>query len=106
MVPAGETPRQALVREAREEAGLDLDRLDVASGGRLHVRRPVPEGYQSEIVQVFDAVLPAQMQPQNEDGEVAQIEARTGATVLRMIERDEFTLEAALVVLDHRLRSA
>jgi hypothetical protein len=57
-----------------------------------------------ETVQVFDALVPPGLTPRNEDGEVAAIELRAVADVLDAIERDEFTLEAALVTLDGLLR--
>jgi ADP-ribose pyrophosphatase YjhB (NUDIX family) len=104
MVPAGESEEQALSREAREEADLDLDRVALVRGGRVHVTRRVPEGFQSEIVQVFDAVLADEAGLRNRDGEVAAIERRPVAAVLAAIERDQFTLEAALVTLDALLR--
>lgn len=100
MVPAGESEEAALAREAMEEAGLDLAPLALTRGSRVHVTRLVPEGYQSEIVQVFDAVLPDSLALANQDGEVASIERRSVEALLAAIERDEFTLEAALVVLD------
>jgi 8-oxo-dGTP pyrophosphatase MutT (NUDIX family) len=100
MVPAGESEREALAREAREEAGLDLAPLAVTRGGRVPVTRRVPEGWQAEIVQVFDTVLPAGVALANQDGEVAAIEARSVGAVLDGIARDQFTLESALVLLD------
>ncbi len=106
MVPAGESEQQALAREAQEEAGLDVEPLPLTRGGRVHVTRRVPEGFQSEIVQVFDAVLPEVVELHNQDGEVAAIERRPLAAVLEAIEHDEFTLEAALVTLDAMLRRA
>ena len=45
MVPAGESLQHALAREAWEEAGLQLDRLQVERGRLFHVRRPVTEGH-------------------------------------------------------------
>ncbi len=104
MVPAGESELDALAREAHEEAGLDLATLAVTRGGRVHVTRVVPEGFQSEIVQVFDAVLPPHALPRNLDGEVEAIEFRPVEAVVAAIERDEFTLESALVALDALLR--
>lgn len=104
MVPAGESELDALAREAQEEAGLDLATLAVERGGRVHVTRVVPEGFQSEIVQAFDAVLPPRAQPRNVDGEVAAIEMRPTEDVVAAIERDQFTLESALVALDALLR--
>jgi ADP-ribose pyrophosphatase YjhB (NUDIX family) len=106
MVPAGESEAEALRREALEEAGLDLAGLPVARGGRVHVTRQVPEGFQSEIVQVFDALLADGTKLRNQDGEVAAIEARPVAAVVEAIERDQFTLESALVTLDALLRRA
>ncbi|MCU0952839.1 MAG: DUF4743 domain-containing protein [Burkholderiaceae bacterium] len=100
MVPAGEREEAALAREAMEEAGLDLSPIAVLRGGRVHVTRLVPEGYQSEIVQVFDAVLPDEVVLANQDGEVATIERQSVEQVLAGIEDGRFTLEAALVLLD------
>ena len=100
MVPAGESELGALRREALEEASVDTDELALLTGGRLRFARPVPEGYQVETIQVFDAVLPDNAQPRNQDGEVAAIELRSAEAVLDAIDRCEFTLEAALVTLD------
>lgn len=100
MVPAGETLEQALAREAWEEAGIESSRLALLRGRCFHVRRPVPEGLQSEIIHVYDATLPADLPLQNRDGEVDAIEQRPLPEVIAAIERDEFTLESALVTLD------
>jgi len=104
MVPAGESELDALRREAQEEAGLDIAAWPLEPGGRIHITRVVPEGYQSEIVQVFDAVLPAGTVPCNQDGEVQRFATLTAAATVAAIERGEFTLEAALVLLDALLR--
>lgn len=106
MVAAGESELDALAREAKEEAGLDLALLAPTRGGLVREQRPVREGYMVESVQVFDAVLPPGCEPRNEDGEVSAIELREIPEVLDAIERDEFTLEAALVTLDGLLRRA
>ncbi|MCX8005551.1 MAG: DUF4743 domain-containing protein [Burkholderiaceae bacterium] len=106
MVAAGETELQALAREAREEAGLDLAALAPERGGVVLERRPVREGYLVERVQVFDVEIPAGVVPRNEDGEVAAIECWDAAAVVDEIERDGFTLEAALTTLDALLRRA
>lgn len=104
MVPAGEALEQALEREAWEEAGLELDRIDVHHGRSFHVRRPVPEGYQSERIHVYDAALGPDASCANQDGEVAVIAHRSIADVVAAIEDDEFTLEAALATLESLTR--
>lgn len=100
MVPAGESLQRALAREAWEEAGLQLDRVQVERGRLFHVRRPVTEGMQSEVIHTFDTSLPPGLYPQNRDGEVDAIEQRKVEDVISAIERDEFTLESALVTLE------
>jgi 8-oxo-dGTP pyrophosphatase MutT (NUDIX family) len=100
MVPAGETLEQALVREAWEEAGLQLDRVRLERGRSFQVRRSVPEGLQSEIIYTYDALLPPDLQLKNRDGEVDAIDARKVEDIVAAIERDEFTLESALVTLE------
>ena len=104
MVPAGETLEQALEREAWEEAGLELDRIEVHHGRTFHVRRPVSEGYQSEFIHVYDATLAPDTSCANQDGEVAAIEHRSLADVVAAIENEEFTLEAALATLESLTR--
>ncbi len=104
MVPAGETLEQALEREAWEEAGIELDRIEVHHGRTFHVRRPVPEGYQSERIHVYDAMLGPNTSFANQDGEVSAIAHRPLADVVAAIEQDEFTLEAALATLESLTR--
>jgi 8-oxo-dGTP pyrophosphatase MutT (NUDIX family) len=106
MVPYGETLELALEREAWEEAGIELDRIEVHHGRAFQLLRPVPEGVQSEIIHVYDAALAAATAPQNQDGEVDRIESRKVAAVVDAIERDEFTLESALAMLESLTRRA
>ena len=100
IVTAGESVHDALVREAYEEAGLDITSMSLQQGARLRVRRPINEGTLVEFVHVFDVDLPAGLQPSNRDGEVERFETRTIPAVLAAIERGEFTVEAALATLD------
>ncbi|MGB3427203.1 MAG: DUF4743 domain-containing protein [Burkholderiaceae bacterium] len=104
MVPHGETLEQALEREAWEEAGIELDRIEVHHGRTFTLLRPVPEGVQSETIHVYDATLTGNTEPKNQDGEVDTIESRPIGAVVEAIERDEFTLEAALVMLESLTR--
>jgi len=104
MVPAGENLEQALEREAWEEAGLELDRLEVHRGRSVHVRRPVAEGYQSERIHVYEVTLPSDAVCSNQDGEVDAIERWSLPRAVAAIERDAFTLESALVTLESLAR--
>jgi 8-oxo-dGTP pyrophosphatase MutT (NUDIX family) len=104
MVAAGETLEQALEREAWEEAGIELDRIEVHHGRSFHVRRPVTEGFQSERIYVYDAALPTGLTCANQDGEVAAIEHRSVAEIVAAIEHDDFTLEASLATLESLTR--
>ncbi len=93
-------------REAWEEAGIGLDRIEVHRGRAFTLMRPVPEGVQHETIHVYDATLSANTEPRNQDGEVDAIETRSVADVVDAIERDEFTLEAALVMIESLTRRA
>lgn len=104
MVAAGQTLDQALQREAWEEAGVQLDRASLVRGRSFHVRRAVPEGLQSEAIHVYDMRVPADATLANQDGEVGAIERRALDEVIEAIEREEFTLESALVILESMTR--
>ena len=89
-VPAGQTPAEALVREAFEEAGLRPGELrNVRPAGVLRLQRDVAEGFQHEWLHCFDLELPAGRVPINQDGEVAG---------------KGMTVDAALVTIDFLLR--
>ena len=104
MVTAGESLQQALTREAIEEAGLDLNGVELQRGRWFQMRRPVAEGLQSEIIHVYDTQLPAEISLRNQDGEVEAIARRTLTEVIEAIDAGDFTLEAALVMLESVVR--
>ena len=104
MVTANESERVALDREAFEEAGLVLGRYNPQPHRRVHVWRPVPEGYQSEVIRSFDVALPRDVQPVNHDGEVDHIERRSVDSALDAIDASELTPEAALITLESLAR--
>jgi len=53
---------------------------------------------------VSDCVLPHDVEPCNQDGEVSEIRLVSLAEVAAMLEADEFTLEAEACLLDSLLR--
>jgi 8-oxo-dGTP pyrophosphatase MutT (NUDIX family) len=92
----------ALVRECGEEAGLDAPDLTQRSPLRtiLRIHRRLPEGYQVEDVLTSTCVLAADVRPANRDGEVMEIATIDAATAVRQVAEGEFTLEAALVIVE------
>jgi 8-oxo-dGTP pyrophosphatase MutT (NUDIX family) len=102
MVPAGEGRDEALARETWEEAGLRPGQLHgLRHGGRIVNRRPLPEvphGYVVESIDWFTCVLPAGVQPVNQDGEVACFALMERGEAIERLRRDAFTLDAALVL--------
>ncbi|MEP7294781.1 MAG: NUDIX domain-containing protein [Burkholderiales bacterium] len=102
LVSADESLAATLARETWEEAGLHVDALrDVAACGRLAVRRPVSTGYMIEHVHIHEAAIPAQLVPQNQDGEVAGFELLSVDALRERLHAGAFTLEAALILADN-----
>lgn len=101
LVSGDETIAATLVRETWEEAGLHTDQLrDVMARGRLTVRRPLSEGYMIEHIHVHEAVIPADLTPQNQDGEVAGFARLNLGELTERLHAGAFTLEAALILAD------
>jgi 8-oxo-dGTP pyrophosphatase MutT (NUDIX family) len=104
-IPHGQNTRQAFVREAWEEAGLrEADLARAGPRGTLLTRRPVPQGWQHELLHVFDIPLPPSWAPHNQDGEVAGVQLLPVAQALALARGNAMTVDAALVTLDFALR--
>lgn len=100
-VAAGQTPREALLREAWEEAGLQAQQLTALQAASvLRLRRDIPEGLQHEWLYSFDIKLPASFQPVNQDGEVADFRLMPVAQAIELARSEKMTVDAALVTLD------
>ena len=94
----------ALARETWEEAGLHLAQLtDLRRGGDVMLRKPSSDGadagYVVERVDWYRCTVPEGVQPLNQDGEVAQFELLDLIELAQRLQRDEFTTEAALILL-------
>jgi 8-oxo-dGTP pyrophosphatase MutT (NUDIX family) len=104
-VPAGQSPRDTVVREAWEEAGLEPPLLQgLARGRMLRLLRDIPEGLQREWIHVYDLALPAGLTPRNQDGEVAELKLHALPQALALAASEEMTVDASLVTLDFALR--
>ena len=100
LMSAGERVRDTLRRETAEEAGLRITALTpVVPMGHLSVRRPVPQGYMVERIEMFEAVVPEGHEPVNRDGEVAAFECLAPEALWRRLCDGLFTLEASLILL-------
>lgn len=104
-VPHGQTPRQALQREAWEEAGLEPAQLAGLRAGRvLELACDIPEGWQHEWLYAYDLELPAGLAPRNQDGEVAEHHLLPVQAALHHAASGAMTTDAALATLDFALR--
>lgn len=108
-VRAGSSVRETLVREAREEAGLDEATVARAGpAGVVRVRRLLPDGVQRETIFVHDLRLPSDVVPRNEDGEVVGFRLVAPEEVAWLCGNrdgpDVVTADASLVVADWLLR--
>lgn len=103
---SGEDLEQALLRECGEEAGLDPGQLTQRTPLRtvLRMHRRLPEGYQVEDLLTSTCVLAPDCRPANRDGEVMEITTLSVPQAVQRIEHEEFTLEAALVILEDIMR--
>ena len=100
---AGLSVEKVLVKEAWEEAGIPAELARCATrGGTVSILREVPEGVQSEVIEVYDLALPAAFEPRNQDGEVSEFMLLP----FDQVERRELTFEAALVAADYFKRKA
>lgn len=104
-VPAGQSPRDTVIREAWEEAGLAPPQLRGLVRGRvLKLLRDIPEGLQREWIHVYDLALPPGLTPRNQDGEVAELSLHPLAQALALAAGEQMTVDASLVTLDFALR--
>ncbi len=106
-LPDGESPGEALKREAWEEAGLRELRIG-APVAELRLARIVPDGFQLETIFAYDLWLARGEHPANQDGEVAGhrlVDLGEAARLMAATEGpDAMTLDATLVAFDCLLR--
>ncbi len=103
-VAFGESPQQALERELWEEAGLPLTALStIHARGRIRVAHPSGDAdglcYSVEHIDCHFALLEADVQPMNQDGEVIRFDLLSPQDLADQLYCGAFTLEAACVLL-------
>jgi len=104
-VALGQSPRDAVIREGWEEAGLvPAQMAGLVTGGLVDLECDIPEGRQHERLHVFDLELPAGVTPRNIDGEVAEHRLMPIAEALARAAAGELTTDATLATLDFALR--
>jgi 8-oxo-dGTP pyrophosphatase MutT (NUDIX family) len=104
-VALGQTPGDALLREAWEEAGLSLQQMQGLQPGRtIRINCDVVEGRMVEDIHVFDLQLTEEVIPANQDGEVEEFSLLTIEQAADCAAGAEMTTDAALVTLDFLLR--
>ncbi|MFD2451348.1 NUDIX hydrolase [Ideonella paludis] len=104
-VPLGQSPWEALQREAFEEAGLAPDEIAQATPGSvIELHCDIPEGLQREHLHVFDLHLAQGRSPVNQDGEVAWHQCWPVADALAAAAQGQMTVDAALATLDFAVR--
>jgi 8-oxo-dGTP pyrophosphatase MutT (NUDIX family) len=102
-IASGVSSAETLVKEAWEEAGIPAALARRAKrGGTATILREVPEGVQSEVIEVYDLELPADFAPKNQDGEVSEFRLLAFGAV----EQQALTLEARLAARDYFKRTA
>ncbi len=104
-ISAGMSVDETLRKEAWEEAGMAPSLLgELTCVGAVRVEYSVPEGLHREILFVHDLWLPADYTPANQDGEVSEIRCMPVEEVMKDLLAGDFTLDAAVVMVDGLLR--
>ena len=104
-VPLGQSPREAVVREGWEEAGLvPAQMTGLETGGLIDLECDILEGRQHERLHVFDLAFAPGLVPRSVDGEVAEHRLMTIAEALARAAAGELTTDAALATLDFAVR--
>jgi len=103
LVPVSDNLTTALARETWQEAGIELDLVQqLHAGGRVHVQHPNARdggiGYVVEQIDWFAGVIPDDITPVNQDGEVAQFALLEPLELKSQLENNMFTLDASLIL--------
>lgn len=98
-LPVGETLQSCGVREMAEEAGLTSAlAMTAVAQGQVTTCRSVARGWHHETLWVYNLLVPADVQPVNQDGEVAEFTLLSPQQVVHAIASKTMTVDASCVV--------
>ena len=104
--PVGLTLRENVIKEAGEEAGVPehLARTAIPVGAITYTMEN-DLGLKPDMMFCWDLELPADFQPVNADGEVAEFRLLPAAEVMEIVEStDDFKFNCNLVIIDFCIR--
>ena len=103
---AGLSPRETLMKECDEEAGLDHDMAARARpAGLVSYCLETEIGLKRDTLFVYDLEVPESFEPVNRDGEIAAFMLWPVRTVLETLrDSDAFKFNVPLVILDFAVR--
>jgi ADP-ribose pyrophosphatase YjhB (NUDIX family) len=95
----GESLQSCVVREMAEEAGLsEALALGAVAQGQVTTCRTVPRGWHFETLWVYNLLMPADVIPVNQDGEVSEFSLLSPQQVVQAIAAKHMTVDAACVL--------
>ena len=98
-LPVGESLQSCGVREMAEEAGISQAlALTAASHGHVSTCRAVATGWHHETLWVYNLLVPPEVTPINQDGEVSEFACMSPKQVVEAIANHAFTVDAACVI--------
>ena len=105
-IPSGMTPRETVVKEAAEEAGVPAAlAITAVETGLVSYTMERPEGLRRDWLVCYDLFLPEEFVPHATDGEVESFELWPIARVLeRVRDSDDFKFNVNLVLIDLFMR--
>jgi isopentenyldiphosphate isomerase len=98
-LPVGESLQSCGVREMAEEAGLaEALALTALPNGHVSTCRSEKPGWHQEVLLVYNLMVPSDVQPLNQDGEVAEFSLLSPQQVVQAIAAKRMTVDASCVI--------